>query len=96
MQILDFALRYEDNALLPRTCVISIKELSKNKACVEALIGRGLVQVLVDTPNCLPAQCIYHAHCNDHSAREQLLAIWQSACVSDRDMECAIRRRLGT
>lgn len=63
VQIIDFALRYEDNALLPRTCVISIKELSKNKACVEALIGRGLVQV-GDARTCLEpcSSACWHQH----------------------------------
>lgn len=45
-QILDFALRYEDKGTLPKTAVISIKELSKDSSCVEALIQRGLVQAL--------------------------------------------------
>ena len=46
LEIIDFALRYEDNSSLPRTSVISIKELSKDKACVESLIQMGLVQAL--------------------------------------------------
>ena len=68
-QIIDFALRYEDNALLPRTCVISIKELSKNKACVEALIGRGLVQV-DEARTCLEpcSSSCFHLHLLPHLA----------------------------
>ena len=31
---------------MPKTAVISIKELSKDSSCVEALIQRGLVQAL--------------------------------------------------
>ncbi len=64
--------------MLPRTCVISIKELSKDKACVEALIGRGLVQVLIDISHCLPDQCTYHLLCHHNSSRERSLAIWQA------------------
>jgi hypothetical protein len=45
LDIIDFALRSEEHASLPKTSVISIRELSKNKDCVQQLIQRGLVQV---------------------------------------------------
>lgn len=46
LDIIDFALSYSLNPVLPKTCVISIKELSKDQDSIRPLIQRGLVQSL--------------------------------------------------
>ena len=46
LDIIDFALGYTLNPILPKTCVISIKELSKDVNSIKPLIQRGLVQSL--------------------------------------------------
>lgn len=46
LDMIDVALRYEDNSVLPKTAVISVKELSKDRNSIEPLIQRGMIQAL--------------------------------------------------